>query len=309
MINNNTSICIVNQSNNIDIDEFHSGVGAIRHQLNTDFNSVWGGTYDVIPTNEPLTNYIPVYIRDSISGNVAGYHWSDLGAMAYAIVEWGPEWTLTASHECIEMIFDPFGHATARCYLPASITDNSNATFQVIQELCDPCQNINCAYKVNYNGHDFLVSDFVTDNYYSYNSSDVDMLTFNNKKHKNIKSPCDIAPGGTLGWIGDDNNLYQAVSDLNGAITVNELGPFDVTLGPLREFLNLFDRSFTKLSQNVDGHGINGHLHHHEKWHHFSKNTKRINSIVQDDLLYKESRIGQRLSRLSSIYDRGGEDE
>ena len=86
-----------------------------------------------------------------------GCHLDDDGA-PYALIEARPGWSLVASHECIEMILNPYGNR--RVGGPG--IKQGQVRVEYLLEACDPCQDEACAYTVN----DVLVSDFVTPAYF-----------------------------------------------------------------------------------------------------------------------------------------------
>ena len=56
------------------------------------------------------TDYWPVIIRDDIkTPGAAGVH-EDKNGQPFALVQFSDAWSLTASHETLEMLADPFGN-------------------------------------------------------------------------------------------------------------------------------------------------------------------------------------------------------
>jgi hypothetical protein len=63
-------------------------------------------------------------------------------------------WSVTASHECQEMLADPFGNRLVSG--PSLAPDQGNVEYLV--EVCDPVEDLGFAYLIN----GVLVSDFYT---------------------------------------------------------------------------------------------------------------------------------------------------
>src|SRR5262249_1031572 len=57
-------------------------------------------------------DYWPIVILDDIEEpGAAGYH-TDQNGQPFALVQADSNWVLTVSHECLEMLADPFGNRT-----------------------------------------------------------------------------------------------------------------------------------------------------------------------------------------------------
>jgi hypothetical protein len=75
---------------------------ALSKQVNRDFAPLWeiDATVDAFATLEDMEiDCWPVVIVDDVR-DVAGYH-TDENGQPYALVEFGEDWSLTASHECL----------------------------------------------------------------------------------------------------------------------------------------------------------------------------------------------------------------
>ena len=63
----------------------------------------------------------------------------------YALVLWDSGWSLTASHEGLEMLADPSGRRFRRGLSPKA----GQGQVQFLVEACDPCEADRYAYVVN----------------------------------------------------------------------------------------------------------------------------------------------------------------
>src|SRR5439155_6383524 len=104
----------------------------------------------------------PIVVVPQVQG-AAGYH-TDRNGQPYALVQFGQDWSLTASHECLEMLADPFGSRLQAADLLDQAVGMGLAPSRVryLVEVCDPCESAEFAYSVS----GVLVSDFYTPSYF-----------------------------------------------------------------------------------------------------------------------------------------------
>ena len=134
---------------------------ALSKQVDQDFRSIWSvqATIDAFARLEDVpTDYWPIILVEDVQG-AAGYH-EDQNGQPYALVELSDEWSLTASHEMLEMLADPFGRRLKSGNLldQAVHAGVKPGRVNYLVEACDPCESAEYAYTVN----GFLVSDFYT---------------------------------------------------------------------------------------------------------------------------------------------------
>ena len=226
---------------------------AIQKQITRDVAPIWGvsATVDPFASLEDVPiGYWPVVVTTRDLGGQDGTHLDQDGA-PYALVEAEPEWSLTASHECIEMILDPFGSRTVPGTAPRE--DQGRAEFLV--EVCDPCQGSVNAYSVN----DVLVADFVTPAYFEIPSAPA-ALEVGAAPHARysysgkVARPRDVLPGGYLCWRDPLTRHWWQRSNLDGKVSDTDLGTLDVaTRGhrSLREVVNSFTQHNDRLARMV----------------------------------------------------------
>jgi len=168
---------------------------AIAKQVVRDFEPIWNvnATVDAFQTLEDVpSDYWPIIVQKDVQG-AAGYH-EDESGQPFAVVEFEKEWSLTASHECLEMLADPFGRRLRAGKVPdqalAVGVKNSRVSFLV--EVCDPSEDIKFAYQVN----GVTVSDFYTPEYFDPVSSPGVRYSFTGA----IDAPRKVLDGGYLSW-------------------------------------------------------------------------------------------------------------
>src|SRR5262249_37784585 len=125
-----------------------------------------------------------IWMVDVVQG-ASGEH-LDARGVPYAVVEVEGKWTVTASHELLEMLGDPWRRTfrTAPSIDPAA----PGRAGHCLQEIADPCED--ATYMIN----GVQVSDFVTPAYYLGGRAPYDLLG-------RVASPLQVLPGGSLSWF------------------------------------------------------------------------------------------------------------
>jgi hypothetical protein len=184
-------IALVSEFAAIDASGLARVCAAIQKQITRDLAPAWGisATIDAFPRLEEIPpGYWPIIVTAAgLPAGLAGVH-SDDAHQPLAYVEWSEGWSITASHECIEMLVDPSGNRLVSGRSPVS--DDDRAEYLV--EVCDPCQSAEFAYPIN----DTLVSDFCTPEYYDAVPRSGARYCFSGA----IQRPREVLPGGYLSW-------------------------------------------------------------------------------------------------------------
>jgi hypothetical protein len=208
-------IAVINESESLGPADIAKAVAAVQKQVATDLASVW--TVSAVVASFPSLDhmplgYWPVVIRDEIGINEAGVHLSESGDKVFALVLFrGDRWTVSLSHEVLELLVDPFGTR----FLPGPSVRDESETVEYLAEVCDPCQADDYAYPVN---GDQLVSDFLTPAYYH---GDAGPYSF----ARNLKEPRQVLPGGYVTWHDPlTDEWWQALDDGRG-LRFRPIGP------------------------------------------------------------------------------------
>jgi hypothetical protein len=154
------------------------------------------------------------------------------------MVQYGPFWTLAASHECLELLADPDGNQRRTGSLSA---DNPEHVSFVV-EICDPCQDQSFGYPIG----SCWVSDFCTPQYYDEQASAG--VQYSYRGH--VTTPKQVLLNGALSWIDTTGEAHQAQNH-DGVITVTDCGPYNPAAGPLREFMSAFHDGNAALSGDI----------------------------------------------------------
>jgi len=237
-------VALVPDSPSVALASVSAVAAAIQKQVTRDFGPLWQihATVDAFENLEAVpVDYWPVIIRDDINEpGAAGYHTDDHG-QPFSLVQADPGWELTASHEVLEMLVDPFGNRTLAGTPPPGspkpIAGFSRVVYLV--EVCDPCEADKYAYEVN----GIRLSDFITPHYYDPNGATGVQYSFRGS----VKEPHTVLEGGYVSFGNPvDNHWYQIIVQ-NGQPEVRDLGIISTTKGKsLRETIDRIVRDKLK---------------------------------------------------------------
>jgi hypothetical protein len=213
--------------------DLSSASAALQKQVTRDFGPIWGvdATVDCFATLESVPlDYWPVILLDQIdSPGVAGYHLDDGQPLARVQVD--KNWTVTTSHETLEMLADPFGNTvragTPPPQAPPPISNLPRVNYLV--EVCDPCEA--ATYLVN----GVSVSDFITPQYYDPVAVAAVRYSFGG----NITAPHQVLEGGYVSFNDPSDNQWYQIQVVNGTAQLSNLGPLPPTgMRAIREVID-----------------------------------------------------------------------
>ncbi len=191
-----TQISVINESTVLTDADVTPVVGALQQQVTNDFRPAWGvdAELTMIPqgTPAPAGTWWLVILDDSDQAGALGYH--DLTpdglpigkVFAASDLKAGTSWTVTASHELLEMLADP------NINLTVFIQDANTTGTLYAYEVCDACEDDSFGYQIN----NVLVSDFVYpawfENFRAQGSTQFDRMN-------QIQNPLQLLTGGYIG--------------------------------------------------------------------------------------------------------------
>jgi hypothetical protein len=230
-------IAVVPDGVDIELKEIVRVTSALQKQVTRDFGPIWevSATVDGFASLEevPLGCW-PVTIKQDVK-NAAGFH-VDKNGQPFAVVEAGDSWSLTASHEVLEMLADPFGNRLMAGRSPNA--DQNRVNFLV--EVCDPSEDAEFAYTVN----DVLVSDFYTPQYFDPVQNDGVRYSFTNA----IKQPRQVLKGGYLSWHDPVSDHWFQQTFFGAKPATNDLGVLERKNRSLREMIDELTPQTKRLS-------------------------------------------------------------
>ncbi len=244
-------VALVSDSPTISLDQVVAVSAALQKQVTRDFGPLWGvnATVDAFDKLESVPiDYWPVILRDDIQmPGAAGYHTDDLG-QPFSLVQADDSWPLTASHEVLEMLADPFGNRTLAGapppQAPSPVSDLTRVVYLV--EVCDPCEFDQYAYTVN----GVRVSDFITPQYYDPTADNRVRYSYGG----HVDAPHTVLEGGYVSFGNPlDNHWYQVIVR-NDEAKLRDLGVLTSTNGrSLREWVDRQVREVRKAERYRTG--------------------------------------------------------
>jgi hypothetical protein len=211
-------IGLASRSTTISFQDLSRVANALNVQISRDAAPIWHIAGTVVPLPDPddiQPGTWPVYIVDELEPGMGGYHQTDHN-QPFAMVLAGDTWSLSASHEVLEMLVDPSGNRLVAA--PAvAIIDNevrdTDGKFEYLVEVCDPSENTDCAYLID----DVLVSDFYTPNFFDPAGSAGARYSFSGR----VIRPRQVLPNGYLSWFNPAINRLQQVRHFGAPEIVN----------------------------------------------------------------------------------------
>ena len=184
-------VALVSETQSISFSELGRVSAALQKQAVRDLGPVWNiqSTVDAFARLEdvPIGTW-PIVVEDNINTpGAAGVH-EDKDGQPFALVMAESGWSLTASHELIEMLVDPFGRRLTEGQSPKP----GQGRVEFLVEPCDPSEATQFAYLIN----GVTVSDFYTPKYFSTVFNPADRYSHTGA----IKRPRQVLRGGYLSW-------------------------------------------------------------------------------------------------------------
>jgi hypothetical protein len=185
-------VSIINESKLVTAVEVQAAAAALQRQVSEHFAPAWGvdaALSFVAAGAKPLAgSWWLVILDDSDQAGALGYHDLTDEAMPLGKVfvktaqDAGVKWTVTASHELLELLADPAINLTV------CATENNNLVLYAY-EICDPCQADEFGYAID----GVAVSDFLFPSWFeTFHRSGVVPLDYCGR----ISVPFTLLPGG-----------------------------------------------------------------------------------------------------------------
>jgi hypothetical protein len=245
-------IALVSFTGDISTRNMMRVAAAIQKQLTRDYLPIWGtaATVDAFDHIVAVPNdYRPVVLfRDpsELAGRlefaigerraallseqfsaeaIAGLHLNAFTRQPFALVLANDTWPVTASHEVLEMVTDPYGNRLRAAAHPL----DSYRRVRHLLEVCDPCQAV--WYPVN----GIPVSDFYTPKFFDPVRSEGVRYSFTGE----VTRPLQPLKGGYITWLDpDDSALYQLEGGASAAVRLAGLEEIGASGEPLRTIVD-----------------------------------------------------------------------
>lgn len=226
-------IALVDETGMIDEMELARAAGALNEQVVHHFGPIWHvrATVGAYPKAPPSTWSVRIQ-RDIPGSGALGYHTDELN-QPKAYVQLARDWTITVSHEILEMLADPWGNRPHGGRLPSGVEErfkefglkSALSHVSYLLEVADPPE------RYTYDIGGIEVSDFILPAWYRSTEKVATAYSFAG----GCKRPREVAAGGYVSFHVD-GDWWQVFND-GRRLTTGHLGRFDrQTFGSLRAF-------------------------------------------------------------------------
>lgn len=225
-------VALVSETKKISLAALSVVSAAVQKQVSRDLAPIWNieATVDAFDTLEDVPlGYWQVIIKDNINvKNAAGIHLNTDNGQPYALVQYSDDWSLTTSHEALEMLVDPSGNRTVATNSP----NPKQGRVLILVEVSDPSEAAEFGYSVN----GVLVSDFYTPSFFDPVTAPGIRYSYTGA----IKEPRQVLDGGYINWWDPiSTHVFQLFVD-DGKQEFVDHGPLPAGFGTLRSFSDQF---------------------------------------------------------------------
>lgn len=198
-------------------------VAAQQIQIDRDFRPAWGSsaTCVFVPRGSSLPgkSWHCVFMDRSDEAGALGYHFTTpegqplLRVFVGDALHYGLAWSVTASHEVLETLADPWIDNT----IPIT---NAEGSYEYAREVCDTCEDDHFAYPIN----GVFMSDFALPSWFDPNGRAP--FTYRGT----VQAPFALASGGYIGRKKRGGQWEQVMADDGSPITARmNKGPMSRT--------------------------------------------------------------------------------
>jgi hypothetical protein len=222
-------LALVSESKLVGNGDLMRVAAALQKQASRDLAPIWNisATVDAFEKLEDVPiGYWPMIVKDDIGfSGAAGIH-LDNDRQPFALISSSSDldgWSLTASHECLEMLVDPFGDRL----IAGDSPKDGQGRVSFLVEVSDPSEATEFAYTAN----GILVSDFYTPRFFDPLVATGVRYSFTGA----ITEPRQVLRGGYLSWVDSTSgHWWQEIWFGTSQPQFRDIGPLDAASGSLR---------------------------------------------------------------------------
>jgi hypothetical protein len=222
------NLALTSEVKDHDMSDVARVAAALQRQATRDFAPIWRqeeATVDSFPRLEDVpVGYWPMIIVEDVKG-AAGIHLDENG-QPFALIEMSDSWSLTASHEALEMLADPWGNRL----IPGRAIKPDQGRVAYLVEVCDPSEAAEFGYTVN----DVLVSDFYTPSFFDPESDPSVRYSYTGA----IKEPRQVLRGGYLSWHDPVSDHWWQQTWFGPEMEYVDLGVFEGQAASVRAWID-----------------------------------------------------------------------
>jgi hypothetical protein len=220
-------VALVSQTEQVSLSALNMVSAAVQKQVARDLGPIWNleASVDAFASLEDVPlGYWQVIIMDKIPFDAGGIHLNRDNGQPYALVQFSDDWSLTISHETLEMLVDPSGNRTVATNSPKP----DQGRVLVLVEVSDPSEATQFGYTVN----GVLVSDFYTPRFFDPVSSQGVQYSFTGA----ITKPRQVLDGGYISWWDPETTHVFQLFVNGGAQEFVDRGALPAGFETLRSF-------------------------------------------------------------------------
>lgn len=231
---------LVDKTGKIDVADLTAAAGALNEQILRDFAPVWGVVASCGYYPKPPRGTWQVQILEKLDQpDALGYH-DQANKQPIAYVELTDDWTVTASHELLEMLADPSGNRMHSAHPVVGLSHaqleqmgvKSTTSIGYLLEACDPCE------ATSYEIGGVSVSDFLLPDYYLTRPK----LHAAYSHAAGVTKPRQVADGGYVSFAVGEH--WWQVFNQDGENSLQDLGEDTSEFASLREFTDHHARAY-----------------------------------------------------------------
>src|SRR5215217_6671843 len=234
------SVALVSEVQGHDESDVARVTAALQRQAIRDFRRVWDveATVDSFPLLEDVPlGYWPMIVRDDIGfPGAAGIH-LDKEGQPFASIQHSNSWSLTASHEAVEMMVDPLGN---RLIAGPSLKEDQGRV-EYLVEVADPSEDAEFGYTIN----GILMSDFYGPQFFDPVAAQGVRYSFTGA----IKEPRQVLQGGYISWHEPISRHWWQLVHFGADPEFRDLGRLDLAGQSIRSFID----SHTLVPEQISG--------------------------------------------------------
>lgn len=235
-----TQLALVSETPQITPSQLNRVAAALQKQAVRDFCPIWQtpASVDAFDRLKDVpVGYWPLIVRDDIGEpGAAGVH-MDKNGQPFSLIQYSESWSLTASHEMLEMLADPWGNRLVAGQSPKQ----GQGVVEFLVEVADPPEAPENAYTIN----GLLVSDFFTPHFYDPVTAPGVRYSFSGK----LDGPRRILKGGYLSWRDPvSDHWWQQVWFDSAEPEFRDLGKLTARTGSLRSAIDAHTKTNTRIA-------------------------------------------------------------
>lgn len=235
-----TQLALVSETRQITSSQLNRVAAALQKQAVRDFCPIWQipASVDAFDKLKDVpVGYWPLIVRDDIGQpGAAGVH-MDKNGQPFSLIQYSDSWSLTASHEMLEMLGDPWGNRLVAGQSPK----RGQGVVEFLVEVADPPEAPENAYTIN----GLLVSDFFTPHFYDPVTAAGVRYSFSGK----LDGPRKVLKGGYLSWRDPvSDHWWQQVWFDSAEPEFRDLGKMTARAGSLRSAIDAHTKTNARIA-------------------------------------------------------------